>query len=129
MNASDNDFKTVEKTGGSKTHAHSQGSTGGPSNNTSGSTVLTTDQIPSHNHEGLYWYSYAISVDSGGGSVTMSSTGSGNEKTAAKLTVGSKGGGKGHTHTLSSHTHTNPNTNSASSLDPYITVYVWKRTA
>lgn len=59
----------------------------------------------------------------------MSSTGSGNEKTAAKLTVGSKGGGKGHTHTLSSHTHTNPNTNSASSLDPYITVYFWKRTA
>ncbi|MCI8345737.1 MAG: hypothetical protein HFJ42_07315 [Clostridia bacterium] len=46
------------------------------------------------------------------------------------------GGGKGHTHTLNNHTHTlnnhthtNPNTNSASSMPPYIAVWVWKRVA
>ena len=41
------------------------------------------------------------------------------------------GGGTGHTHTLSSHTHTTPETNTggASSLPPYLVVYMWKRTA
>lgn len=137
MNSSDTDFNAVEKTGGSKTHAHSQGSTGGPSNNTSGSTVLTTDQMPSHAHT-----LHAVNKASNGynpandnsaefelnynQSITYSYPTKGWCNTVA---MGATGGGEGHTHTLSSHTHTNPNTNSASSLDPYITVYFWKRTA
>jgi len=47
-----------------------------------------------------------------------------------------QGSGSGHTHTLSSHTHslnshthTNPTTASSSSLQKYITCYMWKRTA
>lgn len=129
MNSSDTDFNSVEKTGGSKTHAHSQGSTGGPSNNTSGSTAITIDQIPPHDHEFpdrmMVWDAGAYGSDAMQDNVWDSTI----QFKPWGSRIGKTGGGKGHTHTLSSHTHTNPNTNSASSLDPYITVYFWKRTA
>ena len=108
VNSSDTDFNTVEKTGGSKTHSHTQGSTG--------STKLSLNQIPSHTHS-YYW-------GSGGSSQVYSVkevlANVGNLNHYA-YTSGS-GGGKGHT-------HTNPNTASSSSLSPYITCYMWKRTA
>ena len=42
VDTADTNFATVEKTGGSNTHTHSQGATG--------STVLKLSQIPAHNH-------------------------------------------------------------------------------
>lgn len=104
----------------------SSGSTGGPSTNTSGSTTLTVDQIPSHNHNSsdtTYW---------------MLGTEKGNQATAYvdynantsrlwkwRSSVAPQGGGKGHTHTLSNHTHS---LNSHTHEIPYMAVFVWKRT-
>jgi hypothetical protein len=167
VNTGDTDFATVEKTGGAKTHTHTQGATGAASGNTSaatgntgaasgntGSTTLTTSQIPSHSHSlstdgdhthglgnqngnspsSLYVEQY---LKGWAGNITTGSAGSHSH------TVGSTGGGGGHTHTLNSHTHTlnshthtlnshthtNPTTAAASDVQPYITCYMWKRTA
>ncbi len=119
VNASDTNFATVEKTGGASTHTHTQGATGAATGNT-GSTALTIDQIPSHSHSftAVQRVSTSESVASGAyGYVSQT------------LNTGNTGGGAGHTHTLNSHTHTNPTTDSSSSLQPYITCYMWKRTA
>ena len=159
VNTGDTDFATVEKTGGSKTHTHTQGatgaasgntgassgSTGGPSNNTSGSTTLSIDQIPSHNHS--FWYNTTNSGYASGSSLgtckTASDTIQSNGTYNFYVYTDSRGGSQGHTHTLSSHTHslnshthtlnshthTNPTTAAASDVQPYITCYMWKRTA
>ena len=137
VDTSNSNFNTVKKTGGAATHTHTQGATGAASGNTgaasgnTGSTTLTVDQIPKHTH-GIRNFNSWGAQDSGYGyQFTPSSSGlMGNNPTD------SAGGGKGHTHslnshthTLNSHTHTNPTTAAASSLQPFITCYVWIRTA
>ena len=94
-------------------------STGTPSNNTSGSTVLTIDQIPAHIHYGLFDTQNAERRQSWGTGTTHTGliNGMGTNEWNGQFHVGSAGGGQGHTHTLSSHTHT----------IPYIVVYIWKR--
>ena len=109
VDTSDSDFDTAEETGGAKTHDH-----GGAT----GSTTLTIDQIPSHNH------TVTLHEEPTGAKFTVKSdllqdngfAPSGNFPVNA---TGSTGGGEGHTHTISS----------VSSLQPYITCYMWKRTA
>lgn len=138
VNTGDTDFATVEKTGGSKTHTHTQGATGAASGNTgaasgnTGSTALTVNQIPSHTHvySSSRWF---WSESAGGGDVI------GEQSTTSYMfgrETNATGGGAGHTHTLNSHTHTlnshthtNPTTAAASDVQPYITCYMWKRTA
>lgn len=165
INPNDSDFNAVEKTGGEKTHkltvaelashthtftgsahthtyAKTNSPTGGPSTNTSGSTVLTTNQIPSHSHILSNGNNNVIAEGEGGDKAYITTTGQGYRKTK----IASTGGGQGHTHTLSSHTHTtsttstntgsttqggtNSNTGSNTAhnnLQPYITCYIWKR--
>ncbi len=120
VNTNDTNYNTVEKTGGSSTHSHNSGKTGTPSTNTTGSTTLTIAQIPSHNHimkrnlgqaagtarKGVVDYSISSDSDS--------------------IVTSSVGGGSGHTHTMNNHIHTIAN---GSNIQPYITCYMWKRTA
>lgn len=147
VNTSDSNFNTVEKTGGASTHTHSQGATG--------SHTLTISEIPAHSHtrgsmnitgdiefrpyrgkdNNLIYAQHGalggrtLNTWSGKhGSVEeyMKTDGKREKVTfdASKTWSGSTSsvGGSG------GHTHTNPNTDSASSLPPYITCYMWKRT-
>ena len=148
--------------GGSTTmaHTHEQVSTtsGGPSNNTSGSTAITVAQMPSHTHtQNSHTHTQAahrhypfdnsgiggLSRDqtytwgsdyyrfNNGGVMTSAVAPSINGSTATNQNTGVGGG---HTHTLSSHTHTTLATttgdaNNVNNMPPYFAVYMWKRTA
>lgn len=133
VDTSNSNFNTVKKTGGAATHTHTQGATGAANGNT-GSTAITENQMPSHYHSVL---GFPSAVSSGGGYGMISDGGKGSsgrsyDNDTGSIILGiarSKGGNAGHTHTLNSHTHTNPTTAASSSLQPFITCYVWIRTA
>jgi hypothetical protein len=99
LDSGDTDFDTSAETGGAKT-----------ASGTSGSTTLSTSQIPSHTHTGAQSTGTSVSADAVGGQATYHVTSS--------TTTGSTGGGSGHTHSTST-----------STVQPYIVVYFWKRTA
>lgn len=127
-------------------HAHTTANraifaTGGPSNNSTGSTAITINQMPAHQHKG-YYQSQAFSANGGNNGWFRD----GGSNISSGYTVASTGGGQGHTHTLSSHTHnvpehghgntggtaltTNRNTAYTFSVVPsYISCCMWKRTA
>ena len=100
------------------------GETGGSANSpavssTTGSTAITIAQMPSHNHPS----------ESGGGALNYLPNGGnpnftwGGGGLGGKYGVDAQGGGAGHTHTISNSAVTNAN------YQPFITVYMWKRTA
>ena len=93
-------------TGGSSTHNH-----------TTGNHTLTINEIPSHNHLAAYW-SNGAHVDGGYGDWghPLEPYDSNNNKKYTSNT----GGGQAHNH---------GNTGNASSMPPYITCYMWRRTA
>ena len=86
VDASDTDFKTVEKTGGEKTH------------------TLTVDEMPAHTHA-----TYNVFPTNTSGSAWVGAAGT---STASSYATSSAGGGGAH-----------------NNLQPYITCYMWKRTA
>ena len=106
IDSGDTDFDSAEDTGGSKT---ASGSTG--------SHALTVNEMPSHKHHqgsgagsgSIQWGQYSPQ-----GNPRWSSD-SGTDSTRYTNYVG---GGAGHTHTVSN-----------SIVQPYIVVYMWKRTA
>ena len=108
---------------------------GEPSNNltgaavgNTGSTALTVEQIPSHNHRSRG--STFIEGGSGAGSVAAMNFAAGNYKRYHYETTLETGGGQGHTHTLNAHTHTlNAHTHNVSTMPPYLAVSIWKRIA
>lgn len=129
------------------------GNTGKSSGNT-GNCTLTISQVPAHSHTvgtrspgyGQAWKANgASSVASGS---TFTAVGRGGD-TAWYTETDSKGGGGAHSHSLNDHTHslnnhthkieayTNPSGPSTDNqlstaqniLNPYITVYMYKRTA
>lgn len=117
------------------------------SNATSGSTTLTIDQIPSHQHQVVIGSFANTGTENWNnkynGHVTYKFDNNTNYNTRAT------GGGKGHTHSISTsstntgansgntssvgggtgHTHTMSATGSSSNIPPYLSVYIWKRTA
>lgn len=115
--------------GGSKTTDASTGSTGGPSNNTSGATYLTENQLPVIEGTAVGVATYSSKAN---GHFTASkenpntvSYGSANHWTSLRFKFG---GGGSHTHTLSSHTHS-LNSHTHTYMPPYFEVYMWYRTA
>lgn len=95
----------------------------GPSTDSTGSTAITLEQLPSHNHSNNstvpYTYGYVVMTTETGR--FLSSTNQGVGAIKEMYGTGATGGGQGHSHTLSSHTHT---------VTPLrYEVYMWKRTA
>lgn len=120
VNTTDTDFKTVEQTGGTKIHTHTNSSTG--------STKLTVANIPSHSHSlklangtSLTGKKVAMFTNNETGHEASQTTGN-YTYSAVSADTTSVGGNTGHTHTIS-------DTGSSSTLQPYITCYMWKRTA
>jgi len=112
LNSADSDFNQVEETGGAKTDSSA-----------SASTTLTESQMPSHRHATIHGHASGsgrpnsftgISGNVGGNNFGGGTTDDAWGTSYSKNT----GGGSGHTHTLNS-----------STVQPYIVVYFWKRTA
>lgn len=104
VNAGDGDFNTVEKTGGNKSHLHS-----------TGNHTLTTNEMPKHAHKQT-----AAVNGSGGESYPVAGSKPTNIGAMVAASTQETGGGAAHNH---------GNTGSTSNLQPYITCYMWKRTA
>lgn len=102
VDTSQTEFDTVEKTGGSKTHTH-----------TTGNHTLTINEIPSHSH--------SINFDQTTGSSTNALKTGVQTVYTGDYGIVQKTGGDG--------THNHGNTGDSSNIQPYITVYIWKRTA
>ncbi len=121
IDTSQTEFNTIEKTGGNKTKSYTPAGT-------VGNTTLTVDQIPSHSHTASNNINKQFStfnndnVDTGSG-VGFTTVNRYYYAQPVSITIGSTGGGKSHTHSF---------TGTAANIDvvqPYITVYMWKRTA
>ena len=132
VNESDSSFNTVEKTGGSKTinlaHSHTVNS----HTHTTKDHTLTISEMPSHQHRSVTGFEGSMPDYFGGstanygftnGTVTPADT------TYARMSSFT-GGGAAHNHgeTTASSPGTNSKLSSSQSiLNPYVTVYMWKR--
>lgn len=108
VDTSQSEFDTAEETGGSKSHTHSNPSTG--------STALTIEQIPSHSHM------LPSNAPEGEDILEKINDWGLMGKYSRGFSTNAVGGGQGHTHSMG-------DTGEASTLQPYITCYMWKRTA
>ncbi len=110
--ASDTDFNASEKTGGEKSH------------------TLTTAEMPSHNHsistngDHSHGFTRDIVVTSGGGIQRTYLGGGSGQQLAWNGSAGMANAGS-HSHTIGN----NGSGSAHSNLQPFVTVYLWKRTA
>jgi hypothetical protein len=131
LNGSDTDFDTAEETGGSKTSSSS-----GTISGTVGNTALTEAQMPKHYHRMVG--PFGTTMTQGSESAYGNYGGGTPDDTAFAYNTWSVGGNaaSGGTDTGTSngdaHTHTFSGTFSGSTqstVQPYIVVRMWKRTA
>lgn len=132
VDKSDTSFNTVEKTGGAKTvntlHSHIIASHNHGGN--TGSTTLTINQIPAHTHD--IWQTSGGSTQSAYANSLSGRTVWSRDLRNVPDFSKSKGGGEGHRHTIASsgqQTTSTVGNGFFSLLQPYITCYMWKRTA
>lgn len=134
---------THKFTGSAHTHTYSKSAT------TSGSTALTVNQIPSHTHAHRVvkqLWSQLINRDATGALPSGVNSNGFNQGWSEWVGSGNcanqaTGGGQGHTHSIAlSSTNTGSSTQNGTNSDtgsntahnnlqPYITCYIWKRTA
>jgi microcystin-dependent protein len=120
VNTSDSNFNSVEKTGGSSTHALSAAEM--PSHNHSFSGSVTVNANGAHTHQAS---SGSYKVGSGSGSTYFYMTNGGS---TSGQTTGS-GGSHDHTGSVSGSVGNSGSGSAHNNLQPYITCYFWKRTA
>ncbi len=121
VDTSDNDFKTVEKTGGAKTVALAAANLPSHSHTLSSGTV-TIAEAAAHTHQAA---SGTYKVGSGNGSNYKYFTNGGTTGPATTQ----EGGAHTHTATLSGSTGAIGSGTAHSNVQPYITCYFYKRTA
>lgn len=132
-------YGTSNTSGDTGTSGNGTGTSTGSYSGTTGSTTLALSQIPGHSHTVNNHEHHQRTIGNDGNINPWVSAGSGgaggvyskqqtawyNSGKAAVYTFGSspgtnsQGGGGGHTHPINSHSHT----------IPYISIYIWKRTA
>lgn len=108
VDTTDTDFATVEKTGGEKEH------------------ILTTNEMPSHGHTTMYDYYGSTYLN--GGLVKMSGTPSFETKKSSNCYIVSRSGAD-LTDYYVAMTGSSGSSRGHNNLQPYITCYMWKRTA
>lgn len=112
------EFDTVEETGGAKTHTLSTGEL--PVHN-HGASGLSTNTTGAHTHRTDIAFPYSTN------NTTFAAGGAG---AAINGTDGLQSGSAGdHSHTISGNTANAGSGQAHNNLQPYITVYFWKRTA
>lgn len=158
VNSSDSDFNSVEKTGGAKSISLSHAHTVNSHIHSTGGCALTISQIPSHSHNfsgttnsvGDHWHMYrdyyemspaSMGTDPNRQAVAANSDTEANPGAHSRAagghyhtisgTTGNTGNGTEHFHgdTGSSSPSTNSQLGTQSIIQPYITCYMWKRTA
>lgn len=110
VNTSDTNFSTVEKTGGASSVSHTH---------TTAGHTLTVNEIPSHSHYSTFGF---YGQEGSGGYAYCFDLFANTNRAEKKLSTSSVGGG-------SSHNHGDTGSKTVSVLQPYITCYMWKRTA
>lgn len=112
VNSADANFASVEKTGGASSVQHAHATAG---------HALTVNEMPLHQHNTANYVGFADNSGSFNG-YTYNFTNYATGQSLKKIKTSNTGEG-------AAHSHGNTGSESVSVLQPYITCYMWKRTA